>query len=993
MRRLMLHGILILALAATVPASNGISETRQSFALSAQGRVLFQRGEYPQAADVFRQALASDALPTAAAAEARLYLGRIAEVEGDPSGARAILAALARSPATPPMYRAEAQFHIGRLYMLEGHPQTKPALIKVLEMPGATPEYLGKALLCLGQLAFEEADDSAAEQYLQGALAVLELKPETGAAARLLLGRLALHRRHWSTARNYFSLALGLRLNDPAETAAAHAAALFGRAAAWQAEWNMRAAHGDWRALAAMSGAPMSLCLAAQRRLDAATETTRPTPGSDGLACDFSIWAEAYAGQTDRIHLAECGAFVLFADRFEARPGERRLDFFLDLRPAGLPPEDLKVCAMIYDVNSGRRLAAKVADATSLWGWLRLDMWRYDVSPIRLRVELRTGRRLLGAVEIMAAAPEQSAAPRRQIPVILDAPSGITPLRDWPVSFGVPFAPGALWDADGLRLVNDAGMELPCQKEVTARWAEGGAIRWLRFDALVTPGEGCRVDFAPSRAIPTMPVRIIEKNNLITVDTGAARYVLGTGKSPVKEVLLKDGRRQAFCGPQSRGLYLVTRDGRSAQVAEDSSMQIEARGPVAACVRFEGYYRDPDHDDAPLAGYVTRLEFFAGQANAAITHTLMLAADTGISQLKEVGWEMDCSFVDLEEGAAAPLAAIYAGEMDAGAMPGIIMACRKNARQDFKDLEVQPDRIVLRLLSDGAGEKLNAQSARVKTYEILIAPTAQQPEALSAAVAQAGLQPLPVYAQADPEWICQSRAMGPLCPMRRGKYAAAESKIESLWRARWLPDEHPSGGRHSVADCLDGAGNRRADCSLRHDDLWFACVRAWSRDLRNLAEDATRTCLDDFISHCLVPRKITGLYDPWHIAPVDMGANILPLGWSDCADSIADVAPNLLQFQYLYQIAGDRRGADVLRAFAAGLKTCCYRAASKVGVDDYQRGTGGYSLMMLKALALSYACDYDNVINHNNNVIRRPVIVWGVGPDGENGTSDDITSW
>lgn len=37
--------------------------------------------------------------------------------------------------------------------------------------------------------------------------------------------------------------------------------------------------------------------------------------------------------------------------------------------------------------------------------------------------------------------------------------------------------------------------------------------------------------------------------------------------------------------------------------------------------------------------------------------------------------------------------------------------------------------------------------------------------------------------------------------------------------------------------------------------------------------------------------------------------------------------------------------------------------------------------------------NYDNVINHNNNVIRRPVIVWGVGPDGENGTSDDITSW
>ncbi|MGI6088068.1 MAG: type II secretion system protein [Kiritimatiellia bacterium] len=37
--------------------------------------------------------------------------------------------------------------------------------------------------------------------------------------------------------------------------------------------------------------------------------------------------------------------------------------------------------------------------------------------------------------------------------------------------------------------------------------------------------------------------------------------------------------------------------------------------------------------------------------------------------------------------------------------------------------------------------------------------------------------------------------------------------------------------------------------------------------------------------------------------------------------------------------------------------------------------------------------NYDNVINHKNNVIRRPVIVWSVGPDGTNDTSDDITSW
>ncbi len=37
--------------------------------------------------------------------------------------------------------------------------------------------------------------------------------------------------------------------------------------------------------------------------------------------------------------------------------------------------------------------------------------------------------------------------------------------------------------------------------------------------------------------------------------------------------------------------------------------------------------------------------------------------------------------------------------------------------------------------------------------------------------------------------------------------------------------------------------------------------------------------------------------------------------------------------------------------------------------------------------------DYDNTISHAGGDIQRPVIVWGVGPDGKNGTADDITSW
>ncbi len=652
MRQLLLIGLLVAAMPAggddhaftggrpAAAAAMAMSEMQRSVTLLAEGRLLAQRGEYPRAADAFSEVLADPELPASAAAEARLQLGLIDELEGDWAGARSWFAAVADSSETPPMYRAEAQFNIGRLYMLEGDVLAAPAFVKALEMPDAPPEFLGRSLLCMGRMAFESNDDSAAEQYLQGALAIQGLKPEDGAATRLWLGRLALRRQRWAAARDFYTLALDINLNEPAATAAAHAAALFGRAKAWQAEGRMREASADWKSLAEMPSAPMHLRLAAQRRLDAAGGIPRPALQDDGLACDFSVWAEAYARQSDRIATAECGAFTLYADREEARPGERWLDFFLDLRPAGKPPVELTVQAWLHDMLTGRRLAEIKSKPAVSWGWLRADLRRHGLAQARLRVELRAGRSLLGAVETAAqAAPTLPLT--GSVPIKLDLPRGIEAVHDWPVSFGVPFAPGALWDLHALRLVNDAGAEIPCQKEVTGQWAPDGAIQWVRFDALASPAAGCRVEFLPSRAVPAMPVRLTEKKGIVTVDTGMARYVMGPGKSPVREVFLMDGRRLAFCGPQSRGLYVMTQDGRLGQAAPDNAMRIEARGPVAACVRFEGYYRDDANGGAPVARHITRLEFFAGQAAVKITHTLVLSADTRTTWFKEVGWELD----------------------------------------------------------------------------------------------------------------------------------------------------------------------------------------------------------------------------------------------------------------------------------------------------------------------------------------------------------------
>lgn len=58
---------------------------------------------------------------------------------------------------------------------------------------------------------------------------------------------------------------------------------------------------------------------------------------------------------------------------------------------------------------------------------------------------------------LSARGPEQQLEADTRIAVDIDLPDGIDAVGSWPVTFGVPFAAGALWDAAGLRVVDGKG--------------------------------------------------------------------------------------------------------------------------------------------------------------------------------------------------------------------------------------------------------------------------------------------------------------------------------------------------------------------------------------------------------------------------------------------------------------------------------------------------------------------------------------------------------
>ena len=469
------------------------------------------------------------------------------------------------------------------------------------------------------------------------------------------------------------------------------------------------------------------------------------------------------------------GALRLDMDRNRARPGERFLEmnFALVMDEARL--RGARLTAALYDLEDMRRLATTEVVPTGTAGRLFVDLRSVNRDRALLRVELRAAGRkgLLGAASALVRAAPPAVAMRNgdRFDVRIDVPKGAGEVKAWPVTFGAPFPAGALWDVSRVRVVDGRGRAVPFQTEVTGRWAPEGAIQWLRVDALVDSGRGCAVVLGPPAkpAAPAKPLTLERRGDAVVMDTGVARYALGPGPSPVREVF-RNGRR-VVRAQGARGLYVVDQRGRLGRAAsQGETVTVEARGPVAGCVRFEGDYRDAS--GRRMARHITRVECFAGQPFARIVHTLVLTENTNEVWFREVGWELavepgenvnalfGADRADASKIVSQPLSAArpeafmlqdrhfafahgkshfsvnaadsrgkararHEGEecgdwaAALGARGGALIGCREAARQHPKEFVVGRGLVNLKLFSDRAGEQLDFRPpALVKKWDL-----------------------------------------------------------------------------------------------------------------------------------------------------------------------------------------------------------------------------------------------------------------------------------
>jgi hypothetical protein len=474
----------------------------------------------------------------------------------------------------------------------------------------------------------------------------------------------------------------------------------------------------------------------------------------------------------------------------------------------------VQLTAEVYTLGNDNPAAQATITPPRASGKVLVDLRRLNLKEAKLVLKLTQGGKGIGAKEIMLSArdAEQPLKAGEKIKILLDVPAGITELKNWPVMFGVPFGAGTLWDINCLRLVDKNGKEIPCQKEVTGRWAPEGAVKWVRFDALVSPQDECFMEVKQSTMAITHPgqrpplqgrgtkddplqvqappeatprrggagvgsLKLTEKNGKIEIVTGVSRYVMGKGASPIQEIWM--GNRKTAVSEKTRGLYVMDQTGRIGSAsADEETMLIEARGPVAACVRFEGWYKTEKGEN--LARHITRVECFAGQPHAKVMHTLVLCNSTTNLWFKDIGWEFavdaennptalfGISRQDWQKTYSVPLNAstpthphsdtssalmlqdqhyMFAhgtnhfvvtksdlsgksekllegeecGDWSAlvGKKGGLMLACKETARQHPKEFEISADKINLHLFSCRAGEELDCRlPAMIKKWDV-----------------------------------------------------------------------------------------------------------------------------------------------------------------------------------------------------------------------------------------------------------------------------------
>ncbi len=238
---------------------------------------------------------------------------------------------------------------------------------------------------------------------------------------------------------------------------------------------------------------------------------------------------------------------------------------------------------------------------------------------------MRAGRMSWAWVAALVFGQTMALARPAQVELTVREPAGVAREREW-VTVGVPFARGAVKQAETLRMMSGGRGVVGGQFRAQNTWPDG-SVKWaLCTFPLSVPASGeVKITVADGPAYkPQAGLTVEDGADAIVVNTGPLQARIGKKSFRILDEVSAGGRRMLQQGEQG-GAVLTLPDGRTMNMAAHppESVEVVESGPYRALViargRFPGAFA---RDGQELVRWSCQLYFYAGSDQVRVHYTL-----------------------------------------------------------------------------------------------------------------------------------------------------------------------------------------------------------------------------------------------------------------------------------------------------------------------------------------------------------------------------------
>lgn len=208
------------------------------------------------------------------------------------------------------------------------------------------------------------------------------------------------------------------------------------------------------------------------------------------------------------------------------------------------------------------------------------------------------------------------------VPLIVEELAGISRV-DEPVTVGIPFPQGVVFNPSCLTLWISDKQPIPLQTQTLAQWFDG-SVKWILVDFQATVAANTQAVYQ-LRSLPpeqqtscqTPRPFVRESVEQIVVDTGSALFFLNRRVAkPFDRVLIQG----TDCVATEGSSLVLTDEAGQEYIPHIDSLELEAAGPLRVTVRAKGEFRSASCPG--LARFDMHLSFYAGSGFVAMQVTI-----------------------------------------------------------------------------------------------------------------------------------------------------------------------------------------------------------------------------------------------------------------------------------------------------------------------------------------------------------------------------------